>query len=162
MNRHYCYILYNTDNKTTYNGYTVNLVRRLRQHNGELKGGAKATHRSSTWRFLCVVSCDAFTKHTALSFEWHVRYPTCKRPRPREFSCPSGRLRSLPLVFGHDKFKDMRFSVWIDEAYRDRCGGIVEFGENVGTIPSWEAFVAGGGCDASVAVPGSSSDFVEQ
>ena len=33
----YCYFL-RSENRT-YNGYTVDLKRRLRQHNGELKGG---------------------------------------------------------------------------------------------------------------------------
>ena len=35
---HSCYILYN-QNGLTYNGYTVNFKRRIRQHNGEIKGG---------------------------------------------------------------------------------------------------------------------------
>ena len=31
--KYFCYIIYS--NNRTYNGYTVNLQRRLRQHNGE-------------------------------------------------------------------------------------------------------------------------------
>ncbi len=30
---HVCYVLYNTQNRTTYIGYSVDAVRRLRQHN---------------------------------------------------------------------------------------------------------------------------------
>jgi predicted GIY-YIG superfamily endonuclease len=138
---HYCYILYNPDTNATYNGYTVNLERRLRQHNGELKGGAKATRRHANWRFLAVVSCDTFTKHTALSCEWHIRYPTCRRPRPKEYGGAMGRLRSLPLVFRHDKFEDMRFELWIHPDFMGSCAFEVEgaFGENVRVVAlrSW-------------------------
>ena len=126
--KHYCYLLFNEENQTTYNGYTNDLKRRLRQHNGELRGGAKATRRSSTWRYLAVVGCDAFTKHTALSFEWHVRYPTNKRPRPNEYTGPEGRLRSLPLVFKNDKFKELAFRLWVDNTHRE---SIPECGPNV-------------------------------
>lgn len=126
--KHYCYILFNPDNNTTYNGYTVNLDRRLRQHNGVLKGGAKATRRHTNWQFLAVVSCEGFTKHTALSCEWHIRYPTCRRPRPKEYGSARGRLRSLPLVFSHAKFKDMNFGVWVHESYANACESL---GDNV-------------------------------
>ena len=37
------YLLKNTSNDRTYLGITNNSVRRLRQHNGDLKGGAKYT-----------------------------------------------------------------------------------------------------------------------
>ena len=33
----YCYIIANANDRT-YNGYTNNLTRRLRQHNGDIKG----------------------------------------------------------------------------------------------------------------------------
>ena len=54
----------------TYIGATVDRDRRLRQHNGELKGGAKATSRSpGDWRRHCFV--QGFPdNHAALSFEW--------------------------------------------------------------------------------------------
>ena len=39
----FCYLLINTNNNSTYVGVTKNLERRLRQHNGEISGGAKAT-----------------------------------------------------------------------------------------------------------------------
>lgn len=37
------YLLWNPKHCRTYIGITTNLTRRLRQHNGEIKGGAKAT-----------------------------------------------------------------------------------------------------------------------
>lgn len=41
--KYYCYILFQTnlESDLTYNGSTNNLVRRLRQHNGEISGEQK-------------------------------------------------------------------------------------------------------------------------
>lgn len=59
----------------TYVGVAVNLHRRLRQHNGELVGGARAT-RGRSWRVQFVVSGLARTH--ALQLEWRLH-----RRRPR-------------------------------------------------------------------------------
>ena len=61
-----------TDN-ATYVGATVDLNRRLRQHNGEIKGGAHATtskvKKGKTWKRVCHVS--GFPDWNAtLQFEW--------------------------------------------------------------------------------------------
>ena len=57
----------------TYVGATVDLEHRLRQHNGQIGGGAKATHvrvaRGQTWRRHCYVSGFP-DNHAALQFEW--------------------------------------------------------------------------------------------
>lgn len=137
---HHCYILHNTLRpSTTYNGYTVNPARRLRQHNGELAGGAKATSRllkrGGHWTFLAIVSADGMTKHTGLSLEWHCRYPTCRRPRPAHLQGPSGRLRGLAMALAHPKFAHLhRIRIQVDAAWtthmrdvlqRFRCSAVV-------------------------------------
>lgn len=76
---HYCYILYNTQHPhRTYVGYTTNPLRRLRQHNGIISGGAKATtcftKGKGCWAFLSLITSSSFNKHTALSFEWHLKH----------------------------------------------------------------------------------------
>jgi predicted GIY-YIG superfamily endonuclease len=115
------YILYNTVSGTTYNGSTNNLTRRLRQHNGELKGGAKSTKRfQGFWKYLVIVNSEQFTRQKALSFEWHVRYPTGRKPRPKEFSGPLGRLEGLGLVLKNDKFADCLFDIWVDEGFIEK------------------------------------------
>ena len=40
----------------TYTGITTDLSRRLRQHNGELRGGARATRHGGPWHVLCTVA----------------------------------------------------------------------------------------------------------
>lgn len=113
---HYCYVLYNDVDNTTYNGYTNNLERRIRQHNNEIKGGARyttsRTHKIK-WKYLYYIesSNEEFTYNKALSFEWHLKYPNNKRPRPKEFQGVIGRINSLPLVLSNDKFKDINFTI---------------------------------------------------
>ena len=63
----YCYLLQSSSK--TYVGATIDPDRRLRQHNGELSGGAKAT-RGYKWERKCLVGIFD-SEHDALSFEWH-------------------------------------------------------------------------------------------
>ena len=66
-----CYLL-KAETGQTYVGATIDCDRRLRQHNGELCGGARAT-RGKTWVRIGYV--DGFPdNHTALSFEWKWKY----------------------------------------------------------------------------------------
>ncbi len=67
-----CYIIENGG--CTYVGVTPYLSRRLRQHNGEITGGAKyTTSKGPGWRHMCVV--DGFkSKRDALQFEWAVKH----------------------------------------------------------------------------------------
>tara|TARA_B100000424_G_C22942592_1_gene501548 strand:- start:1275 stop:1592 length:318 start_codon:yes stop_codon:yes gene_type:complete len=70
MNNWSLYLLENTENKYTYLGVTVNINRRIRQHNGELVGGAKYTSSNKgkgKWILKTIV--NDLTKSEALSFE---------------------------------------------------------------------------------------------
>ncbi len=53
------YVLQSRKDGRTYVGVSRNWQRRLRQHNGSLRGGAKATRRSRPWVVLHVV--DGFS-----------------------------------------------------------------------------------------------------
>jgi len=56
----------------TYTGYTTNLEKRLRQHNGELKGGAKFTRNKGVWKYFYVAEFN--NKTDAMSCEWKVKH----------------------------------------------------------------------------------------
>lgn len=104
--KHYCYILSNPDYcRFTYNGYTTCPQRRIRQHNQEIQGGAVYTKKySKSWEFVAIVYSTDFTWKRALSFEWSLKYPDNKRPRPACFQGVQGRLDGLLLVLKNQKF----------------------------------------------------------
>lgn len=68
------YLLINKARTRSYVGATVNPDRRLRQHNGELVGGARAT-RGDVWERVCLVSGFP-DERAALQFEWMWKYWT--------------------------------------------------------------------------------------
>lgn len=69
---YYCYMIY-TDNNKTYIGATINIEHRIRQHNKEISGGAKATSiqvsQGYTWKYACYIT-NIPEWRTALQIEW--------------------------------------------------------------------------------------------
>ena len=108
----YVYLLQCDNN--TYIGATVNLERRLRQHNKEIKGGAKITTSKikdgKLWNRLLYIS--GFPSwNTALQFEWKWKSLSKKyKLLPLE-----NRLYSLIELLGLERptKKSISFSEWI-------------------------------------------------
>ena len=70
INTYIVYLLINTSNHYTYLGITNNSKKRLRQHNGEIKGGAKYTHSfKGDGRWIYYLKIKNLTKLEALSIE---------------------------------------------------------------------------------------------
>lgn len=65
---HCCYIVCCGRGRRFYRGYTVNPERRLRQHRGEIVGGARSTKRMQNCRFALVIRGFA-TETLAKRFE---------------------------------------------------------------------------------------------
>lgn len=116
INKYYCYIIRSTNpafSNSTYNGSTNNLVRRLRQHNGEIVGGAKATRNKGPWVYIMV--WKGFQSHNeALSCEWRIKHPTNKKTRPAQFNGVKGRIKSLNLLLNLD--------CWTKQSSGMECG----------------------------------------
>ena len=78
----FVYLLVCSDD-STYVGATVNLDRRLRQHNQEIKGGAKRTtskvNKGKTWQRVCYISGFPDWSST-LQFEWRWKQLSRKYP----------------------------------------------------------------------------------
>ena len=83
----------------TYAGVSPDPVRRLRQHNGEIKGGAKyTTSKGPGWEHVCLVS-GFHDKIQALQFEWAVKH--CP---PRNAGGIYNRLKKLIEVLNKERW----------------------------------------------------------
>lgn len=67
----------------TYVGVTTNFSRRLKQHNGELKGGAKASRAGRPWVCACLIR-GFHSKTEACEFESKWKSHSRKLPRIRK------------------------------------------------------------------------------
>lgn len=99
----YVYLLAATSGNT-YVGATVDLDRRLRQHNGELAGGAVATtsrvKHGEQWHRVCYV--QGFPDwRTALQFEW--RWKQLSRKLPRNMPPLERRESALQTILALDR-----------------------------------------------------------
>jgi len=99
-----CYFLSNETHQRTYVGISNNVPRRLRQHNGEIKGGARATRAYGPWHIEVIVT-GFVNKSQCLSFEWFMHH---LRPRGRyignitkRLKCAMAILEIYPKRFGH-------------------------------------------------------------
>lgn len=99
---HYCYILRNINK--TYNGYTIDPERRLRQHNQELKGGAKYTIRNGPKWDIYVLIKGFPDKHNAMQCEWRIKHPTNRKRTPPKFTTPEGRILGLNEILKNTKW----------------------------------------------------------
>jgi len=110
----FVYLLVSTKGNT-YVGATVDLERRLRQHNNEIKGGARATTTK-------VKSGEAWTRHcyvsgfpdwsSALQFEW--RWKQLSRKLPIQMVPLERRMKALEQLLSLERStsKAIPFSEW--------------------------------------------------
>lgn len=102
----YCYIIRSINPlypNLTYNGSTNNLIRRIRQHNGLICGGAKATKNKGPWEYYAVFT--GFQSHNeALSCEWRIKHPTNAKIRPKKYCGIIGRILSFNIILSLDNW----------------------------------------------------------
>ena len=103
MKQYFVYLLEST-NHNTYVGATVDLDHRLRQHNGELKGGARATtmkvKKGETWKRVCHI--EGFPSWSeALKFEWAWKFYS--RKLSKTLFPLDRRKKALETVFSREK-----------------------------------------------------------
>jgi len=110
----YVYLLVSTNN-STYIGATINLEHRLRQHNGEIKGGAVATSikvkAGEVWKRVCHVS--GFPSWpAALQFEW--RWKQLSRKLSQKMFPLERRIQALIQLLKLEKptTKSLPYSEW--------------------------------------------------
>jgi len=111
MSDYIVYLLVNPINNSTYLGITNNSARRLRQHNGELVGGAKYTRMkcpSGQWRYYLKIK--HLTKSEALSIE---RSAKNLRRRARGKTALDRRLYVLLPLLCRGRYPDCKLEFFI-------------------------------------------------
>ena len=111
---YYVYLLVSTSG-STYVGATIDLDRRLRQHNKEIKGGAFATsvkvNKGETWTRACHVS--GFPDWpAALQFEW--RWKQLSRKLPAKMVPLERRMQALDQLLALERptTKALAYAEW--------------------------------------------------
>ena len=122
MSEYICYIL--KCNNYTYNGCTNNFKRRIRQHNGEIKGGARCTSRRGPWQPYCIIT--GFKDNIeALQTEWRIKKVEGRR-RARKYCGAEGRIKGLNQILKLEQFtsksqrliKDMELTIYLHKDYQ--------------------------------------------
>ncbi|KAH8974919.1 hypothetical protein BDL97_01G128000 [Sphagnum fallax] len=102
----WAYLLLSANSRKTYVGVSSNVVRRLRQHNGELAGGAKAARAGRPWHLACTVGSFS-SRSQACQFEWRWKKYSKSSPRGMDkavvagdlpLSAPPQKLVELPVI----------------------------------------------------------------
>jgi structure-specific endonuclease subunit SLX1 len=115
----FVYLLESSDG-STYVGATVDVDRRLRQHNKELAGGAHATGakvgKGESWERICHIS--GFPDwSSALQFEW--RWKQLSRKLPAKMHPLERRLIALKNLLNLERStsKAVPFSDWVEPPF---------------------------------------------
>lgn len=114
-----CYIIENRG--YTYVGVSNNVEKRLRAHNGEIKGGAKyTTGKGPGWKHICLIHGFP-TKIESMQFEWALKHVP-----PRNAGGMVNRIKKLKTLFCKTKWTSKAPYAatcpltleWIDGSYR--------------------------------------------
>ena len=125
----YVYLLLNNSSTRTYVGATVDPDRRLRQHNGELVGGARAT-RGDVWSRVCLVSGFP-DERAALQFEWMWKHYTRRGPKTGGVIERRRKALETMITSGRSSSESVAFSEW-----DGGLGPMVEWASDIGLIKS--------------------------
>lgn len=105
-------------NGSTYIGATVNLDKRIRQHNKEIKGGATATSMKvdtgEVWSYVCYVE-NFPSWNEALKFEWRWKQISRQIQKSKPAQKPiERRLEALKTLLSLDRptSKALAYSEW--------------------------------------------------
>lgn len=117
MSDYLCYMITTGGYTHTYVGITHDMKNRLRQHNGEISGGAKATSRFRDWEVAFYVTGFA-EKSEVLSFEWRMHHPDGKRKKDRSYFGVLGRVRGLLETLIQPRFEKKAYLLHATPAFQ--------------------------------------------
>ena len=114
MSAWHVYLLLNSTHTRTYVGATIDPIRRLRQHNQEIVGGARATS-SDQWTHACIIYGFP-DERSALQCEWMWKHMTRKESRGEPLARRYTALQKL-LESGRSSSTSIPFAQW-DEPHK--------------------------------------------
>lgn len=94
--KYYVYLIKSEICNRYYVGYTNNIFKRLRAHNGEISGGAKKTRKYRPWKYVLYISGFEYER-TALQYEFCIYkyYKNLKSLRTKDHAfCKTKNLRT--------------------------------------------------------------------
>jgi predicted GIY-YIG superfamily endonuclease len=95
--KYYVYFIINPEDRT-YIGYTVDFTRRIRQHCGELVGGARYTKRFTGWEYLMIMTCNTWNAVRAMQIEWLCKYPERRKKGLAKYRGKNGKIKALTEI----------------------------------------------------------------
>lgn len=114
----YVYFIYST-NGSTYIGATINIEKRIRQHNKIIKGGALATsikvNNGEIWKYYCYVE-NFPSWNEALKFEWRWKHLSRQiQKNDQNINPTEKRLKALEqlLKLERSTSKAIPYSEWL-------------------------------------------------
>ena len=104
----------------SYVGMTNDFTHRIRQHNQEIKGGARCTSKRCEWYPICII--DGFqTMKEAMQCEWSLKHYMKKK-----FKAPKGRILRLSALLERNIWtskspliKEQNLTIYIDDDYKN-------------------------------------------
>lgn len=127
------YILANKINNKTYIGSTVNINRRIRQHNSEIKNGAKYTKCLTSWMYYCVIySMENYTnKRKCLSIEWHLKYKSRKENGSSYEKRNKGIIKLLNEKILNESELRYNYIIFVSKDFLHLIKQIMDFNEKI-------------------------------
>lgn len=139
---HVVYLLQSTICQRTYIGYSVDPIHRIRQHNGIITGGAKATSRDRPWDILLIVTGFP-TESEGLRFEWFAK--NSKRARKMVGNaagiyCGADRICHIRnmLKYYKENHPDWDLQVWCQPCHFQRIKQDHYVVNDITTFTGWD------------------------
>ena len=109
------YIL-KSENKS-YVGMTNNFFKRIRQHNKEIKGGARYTSKSENWYPICII--DGFKSMSeAMQCEWRIKHNK-KKGDINRIKYLNELLKGERWTSNSPLIKDQNLKIYIKDKYKE-------------------------------------------